>query len=243
MLPAGLRVPLNVDVRPKVDLKIKVVRVLLRQRRNGVLFDENPTQVPDPDITALESELNTVFGSQANIYFTVDKTETYHDDDDDESVPDEDTDGIPMFDALHGTVAGGSYYTDLARYYRNNGYIFTIFCCRLAKYIQRQGGSPSLALGGFANGKDDTAAFAVITPLVGSGLDTYSHEIGHLLGLDHTWTVQSGYSEAELPDSPRGRLMCYDRTGYRLVKPERDVVHARAKFFLQRMGLLPSDPD
>ncbi len=228
LLPAGLRVPLNLDVRPRVDLKIKVVRLHMRYRKNGVETLSNLLLVPDPNTVALATELNLTFGQQANVYFTVDKQTVIHDDDDDSSLTDEDTDGIPGFETQGFTCPGSDWYTSLADSNRkDHGYIFTIFCSEFAKSPRHANGRPELVLGGQANSLSaDAASHAVIT-ILASDLGTYAHEVGHLLGLSHPWISSDRYSETNLPDDARSRIMAYDRTGRRLVKPERDVIHAQ----------------
>ena len=150
-----------------------------------------------------------------------------HDDDDNETVSNEETDGIPMFDGVFGSAPGGAWYSNLAQGNRNSGSIFTIFCVNRGGMVQSPGAQPTWFVGSFANNIDTTALFAVVSK--NASLDTYAHEIGHLLGLNHTWIEGTEYSEAKLPDDARGRVMCYDRTGRRLVKPERDAIHTQIK--------------
>lgn len=59
-----------------------------------------------------------------------------------------------------------------------------------------------------------------------------AHEIGHSLGLKHAFQTETGYGSDQIPDNPRERLMGYDRTDFRLIKAERDIVRKRARFLL-----------
>ncbi len=229
ILPGGLKVPLQFDVRPRVEISIKIVRLRMRSKWKGQTHTDADADVPNPDLAALELELVQTYGSQANIFFTLAKETIIHDDDDDETVVGEDTDGRPGFNVGTLTSPGGFFFTDLADANRQQGYMFTVFCTELALFVQKDGGKPELAGGSFANNIDPRfSLFAVITTL-NKTIDTYAHEIGHLMGLYHPWKFGTEYSEVKLPDNARDRIMGYDRAGRRVTKPERDVIHAQTK--------------
>lgn len=113
--------------------------------------------------------------------------------------------------------------------------MFTIYCTHLARNVSSVGEPPSVINSDFANSRNpNLALFAVMThPAI--DLRRFGHEIGHLLGLSHPWSTAGLYSEERLPDDIRGRIMGYDRTGTRLVKPERDVIHQNVADLLTRL--------
>lgn len=228
ILPGGLKVPLKLDTRPRVEISIKIVRLMMRSKWKGQIITDADADVPNPDLAALELELVQTYGSQANIFFTLAKQTIVHDDDDNETVVGEDTDGIAMFDYNSIPSPGSSSYSELARTNRSQGHMFTIFCVKAGGFAVAPGIPPEKFYGSFANNNNAQALFAVITSLDKS-ISTYAHETGHLLGLYHPWKFGTEYSEEVLPDHARERVMGYDRIGKRLTKPERDVIHAQAK--------------
>ncbi len=237
ILPGSLKVPLKFDVRPRVEISIKIVRLRMRSKWKGQTHTDADADVPNPDLAALELELVQTYGSQANIFFTLAKETIIHDDDDDETVVGEDTDGRPAFNVGNQTSPGGVFFTDLADANRTQGYMFTIFCTEFALFVQKDGGKPELASGAFVNDiLQDASRFAVITTL-NKSIDSYVHEVGHLMGLYHPWKFGTEYSEDKLPDNARERIMGYDRSGRRVTKPERDVIHTQTKYI--RENLMP----
>ena len=57
--PDGLRVPLKIDSRPRVDLAVQVVRLRMRSRWKGAIYTEPDADVPNPDISALSTHKRT----------------------------------------------------------------------------------------------------------------------------------------------------------------------------------------
>jgi hypothetical protein len=66
----------------------------------------------------------------------------------------------------------------------------------------------------------------------GTDLYTVVHEFGHMLDVEHSFAMRTSYGPDTIPDISSERLMGYDRTNQRLIKPERDIIRRRTRFLL-----------
>jgi hypothetical protein len=73
------------------------------------------------------------------------------------------------------------------------------------------------------------AKFAIISKHLPASADLCVHEIGHLLGLRHTFVDGHPGSEKRAPEDAAMRIMSYDERGHRVNKAERDIIHAQLR--------------
>ena len=234
---------LEFDVRKRRVIKIKLVDVRLAYPTGaspGNPGDPNGPWVLERDYkgvanlftsaASVQAELNNTFGKQANVWFSVSE------DPNSLMVPDLDS-YITMEEAKNPVH---DIYTRAGQNRNYDDGYFTIFRIQniALQYTSTVPvGPPRVVVkpfyGGIANdvGHPD-ALFAIVN--VSSSVKICCHEIGHLLGLNHTWIPDTSYCESNFPDDARRRLMCYDCYPGTLfvVKPERDTIHETLDSFL-----------
>lgn len=223
---------LYTDIRKRREIKVRIVNVLLKYPSGASIAhpdnSPNPIWVPESDFgirhlgataAQIQQELNDTFGRQANVWITVTEDPNImwvYDRDGCLAVEEADADT-----PIHAVRA-------MALQNRANGSgFFTLF------RVSDRSGSRTIdgkTVSGGYSGKVNKigppkSLFAFVRDYASA--DTYAHEIGHLLGLYHTFEFNTNYGEGVVPDDARRRLMCWDRysTTRAIIMPEREVIH------------------
>lgn len=248
----GAETQLDLDVRKRREIHIRLVNV-----REEYPTGASPAHPGDPSTSqwsieednsaaihhfaptaAIQQKLNDTFGKQANVWITVteDPTPFIVRDASPLPIPIASSDGYITTE--EADLPGHPIRVQADQNRADNVGFFTIFRgSRFAMQYSYSGPRLVIQQSGFVGKVNDIghefARFALMTWYASP--TTYAHEIGHLLGLQHTWVNDpvTPYSETALPDDARRRVMCYDHYPgvHFLVKPERDRIHDTLDLF------------
>ena len=202
---------LGLDARAQQTITVGVFRVRYSWPHptipNLTVYGIMPSVPTEQEI---EAGLDAVYGSQANIRFEVTVEP-----------------GVIEYSRNEEVIVDGA--VDIESTEKNRfaaitaatGYRFCVFAFRFGSFRYKQ--LSPFALGGVANRIPGEFAFVGSSNLV-----LWAHEIGHLLGLDHPFLESVEWSTSRVPDHWRQRLMGYDRSAFRFIKGERDLIHLNA---------------
>jgi hypothetical protein len=212
------------NVHKKRTLTVGIYKLLTRSwapgETQGRIVDKPLGELP---AAILKTDLNRIFGEQANVWFEVENvlTPVYFD-----SNPNGTNDDTALLDAKIDFVLESQKLQDIAN---NDTYHLSVFLCGPSAWGETIGGKFQVMP--FFGGAFGIGAKFALMSMPDSAMT--AHEIGHLLGLRHAFQAGTGYSTNEIPDDWQQRIMGYDRTGQnRLLKMERDIVRVRAKLLL-----------
>ena len=207
------------DVRKRREIKVKIVNVRLTYPTGSSIANPGDRTTPRSQwvternelilhaqdtapVSQVQTEMNDTFGKQANVWITVSEDPTTMIVDDLDAcltMEEADAAGHPLrTKALQNRISGTGQFT-LFRIAGKTGRVIggTVLVDLFASRVNFIGALDSL--------------FANMSILAGS--KAYAHEVGHLLGLHHTWVApnpETPSSESLIPDDARRRIMCYD---------------------------------
>jgi hypothetical protein len=229
------RSTMAINVHSQRTLNVGIYYVVVRDFLPGDSTGRIITPVPKTIVAGdLKNRLNQLIGKQTNVYFEVENVEgaagqlEYNTGVGTSEVTIDDTFRADQICDIR-TIEKLKFQNKA----RDDSYHLSVFVWPpgFMGYSRPGTPNPSVPPVAYASGAAEFPSnFAFVWSA--TNLDTVVHEFGHMFGLQHAFAMGTGYGPDNIPDNSQERLMGYDNTNRKLIKPERDIIRRRAKFLL-----------